>query len=285
MAINTYLDDIKTANYGEDVRDSIIAALKECYADATGNPSSYNAAVKALTDLYSSLYTEYNGRFNAIGKVVSAENNTSTVVVSTSTYTKLASVMLTTGRWLIFYGGQWDVNSTGTRWMNVNRDGDGPPGTTRYAIINTGSSTTINETRVAIYDVTGEETIYLWGWQDSGTIINCFPVLTAMQIVGQEASDEDTSDIREVIADLATDVSDAKQDVQDMNTSITTLARQHTEDMYSIREEFTNDYTLIRRLLDYMTNEAFSVDENNYLKFSLASRSFELDAEENLVFR
>jgi len=262
MAIDKYLDDIKTANYGEDVRDSIVSALEACYADATGNPNSYNAAVKALTDLYSSLYNEYIGKFKAIGTVINAENNTSSIAVDTSTYTNLASVTLTTGRWLIFYGGQWNVNATGTRWMNLNRDGDGPPGTTRYAIINAGTGSLINETRVAIYDVTGEETIYLWGWQDSGTIINCFPVLTAMLIVGQEDSEGESSDIREAVAALTADVSDAKQSVQDMSSSITTLTQQHSEDIYSVREELAGNVQILRNLID---GTAFTVDENGYL--------------------
>ena len=267
MAIDNYLDNILFANYGDEVRDSIVAALEACYADATGNPNSYNAAVKELTDLYSSLYNEYNGKFNAIGTVVNAENNTSFVAVSTSTYTNLASVALTTGRWLVFYGGQWDVSATGTRWMNINRDGDGPPETTRYAIINTGSSTTINETRVAIYDVTGEETIYLWGWQDSGTIINCFPVLTAMLIVGQEDSEGEATDIREMIADLSSDVSDAKQSIQDMNSSITTLTQQHSEDIYDVREELAGNVQVLMGLVDDTAAKSLILDENDYLCF------------------
>ncbi len=267
MAIDNYLDQILVANYGDEVRDSIVSALEACYADATGNPNSYNAAVKSLTDLYSSLYDEYSGKFNAIGTVVNAENNTSSVAVDASTYAKLASVTLTTGRWLIIYGGQWNANATGTRWMNINRDGDGPPGTTRYAITDMGNGTTINETRVVIYDITGEETLYLWGWQNSGGVLTCFPILTAIRIAGQEDSEEGSSDIREELASLTSDVSDAKQSVQDLNSSFTTLTQQHTEDIYSVREELAGNVQVLMGLIDDTASKSLIIDENDYLCF------------------
>ena len=75
--ITEYLNKIKTAVYGKDVRNSIHDAIKQCYEDATGNPNSVAAVVndnmkiheeidceRARIDEYlsgsgSSEYTEY----------------------------------------------------------------------------------------------------------------------------------------------------------------------------------------------------------------------------------
>ena len=45
-AIQTFLEKIKTAIYGEEVRGSIHDAIEQCYKDATGNPESVAAVVE-----------------------------------------------------------------------------------------------------------------------------------------------------------------------------------------------------------------------------------------------
>lgn len=48
MGIKEYLDNIKKAVKGEEVRGSIHDAIKQCYDDATGNPESIAAAVRDI---------------------------------------------------------------------------------------------------------------------------------------------------------------------------------------------------------------------------------------------
>lgn len=45
-AIQIFLEKIKTAIYGEEVRGSIHDAIEQCYKDATGNPESVAAVVE-----------------------------------------------------------------------------------------------------------------------------------------------------------------------------------------------------------------------------------------------
>lgn len=45
-AIQNFLEKIKTAIYGEEVRGSIHDAIEQCYKDATGNPESVAAVVE-----------------------------------------------------------------------------------------------------------------------------------------------------------------------------------------------------------------------------------------------
>lgn len=45
-AIRNFLEKIKTAIYGEEVRDSIHDAIEQCYKDATGHPDSVAAVIE-----------------------------------------------------------------------------------------------------------------------------------------------------------------------------------------------------------------------------------------------
>ena len=45
-AIQNFLEKIKTAIYGEEVRGSIHDAIEQCYKDATGHPDSVAAVVE-----------------------------------------------------------------------------------------------------------------------------------------------------------------------------------------------------------------------------------------------
>lgn len=49
-AIQTFLNKIKTAVFGRDVRSSIHDAINQCYKDATGHPDSVAAVIKEMDD-------------------------------------------------------------------------------------------------------------------------------------------------------------------------------------------------------------------------------------------
>ena len=119
--ITEYLNKIKTAVYGRDVRSSIHDAIKQCYEDATGHPDSVAAVVEDNVQLHeeidcersrideylsgsgSSEYTEYpltgitdsNVVTEVTGKIVSNGINAVLVISSLTisanrgTYTKI----------------------------------------------------------------------------------------------------------------------------------------------------------------------------------------------------
>ena len=50
-AFDNFINTIKTAIYGEDVRQSIVDAIKQCYKDATGSPESVSHVVDLVNTL------------------------------------------------------------------------------------------------------------------------------------------------------------------------------------------------------------------------------------------
>ena len=65
-AIETLLQRIKTAVYGRDVRDAIHDSIKQCYADATGNPASVAKLTNDLATV-SAKVTALENQINAMG--------------------------------------------------------------------------------------------------------------------------------------------------------------------------------------------------------------------------
>lgn len=49
--VKKYLDKIKNAIYGREVRQSIVDAIDQCYKDATGNPESVAAVIDEINDI------------------------------------------------------------------------------------------------------------------------------------------------------------------------------------------------------------------------------------------
>ena len=89
------LEQISSAIYGEDVRGSIHDAIEQCYEDATGNPDSLAAIFEKL----------FNGAIGGIGDIVNGVNGWGTDIedIATLTSTKLNSIYLKPGTWLLLY--------------------------------------------------------------------------------------------------------------------------------------------------------------------------------------
>ena len=81
--ISDYIEQIRSATYGEEVRGSIVSALEQCYADATGNPES----VAALTEMVNNLVVQ--------GYVTSAELEEAIASVQTDGIQKPSRVTIT----------------------------------------------------------------------------------------------------------------------------------------------------------------------------------------------
>lgn len=109
--------------------------------------------------------------------------NWTSTSVPTSTYTIIDSKTLPAGKWIMVYGGEWTNNGNGFRLMTVNTDGTSNPTSSRLTITIDGSSAhSSSDTRTMIWEFQSETTFYLWGWQNSGATLNCWPVLTAIQL-------------------------------------------------------------------------------------------------------
>ena len=96
--ISDYIEQIRSATYGEEVRGSIVSALEQCYADATGNPESVAALTEKVNNLVAQGYVTSAELEEAIANVQTDGINrqTGTLVVSSSSfYQKPATVTIT----------------------------------------------------------------------------------------------------------------------------------------------------------------------------------------------
>lgn len=96
--ISDYIEQIRSATYGEEVRGSIVSALEQCYADATGNPESVAALTEKVNNLVAQGYVTSAELEEAIASVQTDGINrqTGTLVVSSSSfYQKPSSVTIT----------------------------------------------------------------------------------------------------------------------------------------------------------------------------------------------
>lgn len=96
--ISDYIEQIRSATYGEEVRGSIVSALEQCYADATGNPESVAALTEKVNNLVAQGYVTSAELEEAIAGVQTDGINrqTGTLVVSSrSFYQKPSAVTIT----------------------------------------------------------------------------------------------------------------------------------------------------------------------------------------------
>jgi len=96
--ISDYIEQIRSATYGEEVRGSIVSALEQCYADATGNPESVAALTEKVNNLVAQGYVTSAELEEAIAGVQTDGINrqTGTLVVSASSfYQKPSAVTIT----------------------------------------------------------------------------------------------------------------------------------------------------------------------------------------------
>lgn len=86
--ISDYIEQIRSATYGEEVRGSIVSALEQCYADATGNPESVAALTEMVNNLVAQGYVTSAELEEAIEGVQTDGINrqTGTLVVSASSF-------------------------------------------------------------------------------------------------------------------------------------------------------------------------------------------------------
>ena len=73
-SIGQYIENIRSAVFGKDVRESIAAAIEQCYEDATtGDPGDTNLEVIAARGVYNTLSERENAQDASIQSAVTAE--------------------------------------------------------------------------------------------------------------------------------------------------------------------------------------------------------------------
>ena len=296
-SISTFLDNISSAKYGDDVRDSIIGALQQCYADATGNPDSVAAviedyrlskdgistAVESLTGMYNTFTQTYNDS----GQTVQSDETAGSVSLANNTWVNCGSITLTPGLWLVIYGSSFTANSSGERMMDVTLSSTAPTGTSRWTAHTAGNATVNNVFRVLTLYYTNNTTIYLWGKQNSGSALTAYPILRATKIKG-------VNNLPDAGKSLLTGVTWESGSINDDGSLISTNTRIRTADYidiskgrtitFKVSSGYKYDYEVytfdkVRTIKQgsgawTTTNQTVTFDDDvYYLKFILATTS------------
>ena len=294
MSITPYTNNILNANYGDDVRDSIVNALNECYKDATGNNNSIASLVQQYMDrddAVGAVVSALTGLYGEVGEYIVTDTTTSSVSMATSTYANFGSLTLSPGVWLVVYGGEFSVNGTGYRWINLTPDSSSPASGTRWtSSIDGNSSRTVNIIKSRPMMVNETTTYYLFGWQNSGSTLTGYPILCAIKIKGEELEEGNPLYNQLVSNSQAIQTLQTKQSTD--SATIRTLQNRHLTDIRNMEEDLagnvsilssriadlenadrviTGDVDGMQEIINQINNREMIVDENGYLQIQNSS--------------
>ena len=215
------LEQINSAIYGEDVRESIHDAIAQCYEDATGNSNSLSALVNMLKGSASIIKGE-----KTVDSLVPPAGETlvhTDVPSSVGAFTNIDSIYLTPGIYLVIYAAlNMTYNTSGDRQIIFRGDGSGDSPTVPRQFDNV----------VAVPDEVGEvslkgaEIVYiteddpylidtgehagsklfkLYLTQDSGETLGFASNITALKLLNYDPNAEDTT-LTDIVTTLSAEV-------------------------------------------------------------------------------
>lgn len=123
--IQEYLDKIKTAVYGRDVRQAIHDAIKTCYDDGSAGATDLTARENAATALETanqamdSVNTTINQKFNSVFKLVSATTAVNFPSGTTNRDNLSWRFNLPEGYRIVALAG-WNFTNFGAYWARIN---------------------------------------------------------------------------------------------------------------------------------------------------------------------
>lgn len=130
-----------------------------------------------------------SGDLTVAGGAADIRDASNTVSVATSTNTNVASITLPIGVWLVNSRLQYASNATGRRGTKLSttsaESGNVLSTDVRNAV--DGGTTQIQTERV--FALTGESTVYLVGWQNSGSALSCTGEIQAVRIAVLDSLD------------------------------------------------------------------------------------------------
>lgn len=123
-----------------------------------------------------------------LGEVVSGGSTSASVNVASSAYAVMGSVVVPTGKWVLFYHVTFPSNATGRRWMCIDGTGGTSAPSNSYLRTTAIQVTAVNGSTTALtgtYIVTtssASSTMYLKAWQNSGSALACYGYIRAIRI-------------------------------------------------------------------------------------------------------
>lgn len=120
---------------------------------------------------------------------LSAINNVVTLVsgdsasVASGTWTKLQSMTMAAGAYLVVFGVTWQASATGYRQFAALKNQTATPNPGRLAITNAGTATQGQGANASMLFTCAEgDTIDLWARQSSGSALTAYPYIEAVKL-------------------------------------------------------------------------------------------------------
>lgn len=142
-----------------------------------GTDGSFTAA-----DLKTNTFNSINSIINGIGTVVGGTNLGATVSVPNNTGTKISSITLTAGTWLVLANADWAPNATGYRQIMFNANATNPARDRANTTVALGLGKDSYQQISIIVMPTSTTTYDIYGLQTSGGTLNCWPYTSAVRI-------------------------------------------------------------------------------------------------------
>lgn len=154
-----------------DARVAILKSVEKAEADMREN----------FTDIENAM-NDAERTLDAIGTIISADQTN--ISIASGTWQELTRIALPIGTYIINFGAAFSSNATGTRRVLLARSSGGSSAFTRgaydFRTAISGANTVCSATLIVV--IREAETIYMNGYQDSGSARNAYPWMKAIRI-------------------------------------------------------------------------------------------------------
>lgn len=137
-----------------------------------------SSALLNVKKLFTNILTAING----IGTVVGGTNLSATVSVPNNTGTKISSITLTAGTWLVLANADWAPSATGYRQIMFNANTTNPARDRANTTAALGTGKDSYQQLSIIVMPTATTTYDIYGLQTSGGALNCWPYTSAVRL-------------------------------------------------------------------------------------------------------
>ena len=263
MSITPYTNNILNANYGDDVRDSIVNALNECYKDATGNPDSVAALVQQYVDReesINSVVSSLTGLYEDIGTIVrsvrtgAVDNTWTNYTLPTSTWTIVDQINLTKGTWLLISGSSIPPGERGYFQLIVanTTESSFSNQTSRYEGLQPFNSYPDRYITAKSIVIENDSTYYLWAYQTAESTKTIAPYMLGIKIKGDTVSEE-SSPYDQIVANTQA-IETLQTNQTTTSNALSSLQIQHLNDMREIEEDLAGNVTILSSRIDDLEN-------------------------------
>lgn len=177
---------ISAGHDGTAGNSTIYVSVPNAANNAANNYGVYHTGNKpALTDLSGTLATTHGGTGSTTYGATETDDVSAAVELVNESWGNIGIVSLTTGTWIITYGVQFAANATGRRHMCIYNGTGTPSATFQRATEQNANAVSSGATYLHgshIATLSSDMTMYLKGWQNSGTRLSAYGYIKAFKL-------------------------------------------------------------------------------------------------------